>query len=191
MKKLLILATVIFLFIFMFFRYEKTYKIFYGPRYCIQRLFGYNDFYDKIADLILNIQNRTINFLYNGKEWRIELWKGKYWIFIGGEVGIYYKRLKQSLKHYNAVFNKDMIEMDLELYYDNKLLFKRPYKKYWWVNGFKYNMLKKVSPDELKLHTLLTFKDQEARYSFFKAYIDKFDSSTIQLSTDKAVIIDF
>ncbi len=156
---------------------------FYGPRHCIQRLFGYNDFYDRLADIFLNIENRTIYYTYKNKNWRIELWKGNYGLFFGGEVGIYNKDLNRIKPHYNSATDEEMIYMSMEIYHNDKILITRPYNRYWWINGFKFRFLKKISNDELRLHTTLTFNDIESRDAFIRAYINSYDSATIKFSS--------
>ena len=52
---------------------------------CFQAEFGYNPLYDFGANLIdFSIETTKLDFKYEGKEYRIQLWKGQY---ISGEIG--------------------------------------------------------------------------------------------------------
>lgn len=195
MIKFVIVLVILLLFVLLFmFRYDVTQGIFYAPRHCFQRLFGYNDFYDDLADVIMNIENRTIYYTYKKNNWRLELWKGDYGLFIGGEVGIYNKNPKHPRQHYNSAIGEDLIHMSMEIYHGDKLLLTRPYARYWWINGFKFDGLKNISSGELKMRTTLTFNDYESRDAFVNAYIKEYDRATIQFSTNNqnnSVTIDF
>lgn len=109
---------------------------------------GFNDLYD-LFTWFVNVWADTIvsEFTYAGKDWRIQLWKGGYGLFLatGGEIGIYQKKQGQKLEHYNAPADqKDWLYLNYTIYNKGEKLFSRPSPKlagdegpYWWAPGYK------------------------------------------------------
>ncbi len=98
---------------------------------------GYTDWYDLNAPLFkIVIDSEPIFFEYDGKEYRIEFWKGQYGITTGAEVGIYVRDEKNFKKwdFYNAVDEHEFLEVCFSLYKDC-LLFSRE-ERTWWLTGF-------------------------------------------------------
>lgn len=183
----IIIGIILFILLFLLyvFRYNLRENIVFAPEYCLQRLFGYNDFYDKVADIIMNLKDRKIYYNYKGKEWRIELWKGRYCCVIGAEAGIYHRNPKSRFKHYNSAFGKDLIHMEMELLLEDKLLLKRKYDRYWWINGFRFDILRKIPIEKLKLKLSINFNDFEERSAFVQSYIKAYDNTTIEYSDNE------
>lgn len=70
----------------------KEKDIIYSRYQAGQRDFGFCYAYDEAIVAIDSILDcEPIYFIYDGKEWMIELWKGQYGIETGGEVGVYYR----------------------------------------------------------------------------------------------------
>ena len=108
---------------------------------------GFNDFYD-LFPWVVNVWADTIKseFTYEGKDWRIQLWKGGYGTFLatGGEIGVYVKS-EGSAEHYNASTNQDdWLELTFTIYNKGQALFTRPSPylttdegPYWWASGYR------------------------------------------------------
>ena len=112
-----------------------------------QWMLGFNDFYD-VFPWVMNVWADTIKceFNYGGKDWRIQLWKGGYGLFLatGGEIGVYIKP-QGSAGHYNASTNQDdWLYLTYTIYNRGKALFTRPSPylttdvgPYWWAPGYR------------------------------------------------------
>ena len=113
-----------------------------------QFFLGFNDFYDMFT-WIVNVWADTVKceFTYGGKDWRIQLWKGGYGLFLatGGEIGIYTKPEGTTLQHYNAsTSQEDWLYLKYSIYNRGKLLYTRPSPyltqdegPYWWAPGYR------------------------------------------------------
>ena len=74
------------------FRYDKNQQIFYSEEESWQRNFGFTPFYDAAAAFTgMYYDTMRLKFNYADKDWMIQIWKGRYGITTGGEMGIYYK----------------------------------------------------------------------------------------------------
>lgn len=74
--------------------------------------------YDKYAAIFGNMRylTTTVDFYYDGLDWRIQLWKGQYGPFGGGEVGVYTKDPETNDKLYNCADNDHLLNMYYDLY---------------------------------------------------------------------------
>lgn len=109
---------------------------------------GFNDLYD-IFPFVMNVYADSVvnEFNYEGKDWRIQLWKGGYGVFLatGGEIGIYNKSEEQELEHYACPASQsDWMYLKYTIYNRGKALFTRPSPylsgdegPYWWCPGYK------------------------------------------------------
>jgi len=113
-----------------------------------QFFLGFNNLYDMFP-WVVNVWTDTIKceFNYGGKDWRIQLWKGGYGLFLatGGEIGIYTKAEGSALNHYNASTSRDdWLNLTFSIYNKGQLLFTRPSPNltqdvgpYWWASGYR------------------------------------------------------
>jgi RHS repeat-associated protein len=70
--------------------YDPAQGIFYSIKDAPQRIAGYFDYYDKFApNVMMYIDSEPIRFKYGGRDWKIELWKGRYGAAPGAEIGVY------------------------------------------------------------------------------------------------------
>ncbi|WP_303864492.1 DUF4474 domain-containing protein [Alkalibaculum bacchi] len=165
------------------FDYDPIQGIFYSTLYPWQREFGYFPIYDTAAPLVgIYIQYEIIRFPYQGKQWKIELWKGQYGIAAGAEIGIYVGQLQVNTTYntfddrINALLaymgddtacaEKDnMLQMSFELRRNGQHVFTRDssnpgtngFKKHWWLTGFKPAVFTKAS--ELSMDIKIVLKD--------------------------------
>ena len=112
-----------------------------------QYIFGFNDIYDAFtwgvnvwADMI------KCEFNYDGKDWRVQFWKGGYGTFFatGGEIGIYTKPESREIEHYGAAAREDWLYLTYTMYNRGQELYTRPSPylisdkgPYWWAPGYK------------------------------------------------------
>lgn len=73
----------------------------YARKNCWQRSFGYMDFFDDLADnVFIKIDDVKSVFDYDGKRWRIQCWKGRYFVGVGAEIGVYIFSKNMTLVEY-------------------------------------------------------------------------------------------
>lgn len=128
-----------------------------------QRELGFNIFYDVFCYLtpfFFHYTTQRIKFDYDGREWMIQLWKGRYAIANGGEVGIYTREAERDGSFYDCAADEDMLVMSIELYHGDKLLFSREPTLHWWVTGFVLSDTAYL-PHSLTLISTITMKDAE------------------------------
>jgi len=125
--------------------------------------FGYTKLYD---DLLL--QNKAVNaitvrlkFPYQGKDWMLQIWKGRYFNTSGGEIGLYNKPPGRFIEFYDAA-TEDRIGMSFEVYVKEtgQPLVVRPVHTHWWMTGFAINRYV-YTPERLTLKTEIVPKDAE------------------------------
>lgn len=74
------------------FKYDYKNKHFYTTQNSLQSHFGFTDFYDGCGPAFgMNLNTSQVQFVYNGKEYRFQIWKGTYGdgTMVGGEQGLY------------------------------------------------------------------------------------------------------
>lgn len=74
------------------FKYDYKDKHFYTTQNSVQSKFGYADFYDECGPALgMDLNTSQVQFVYNGKEYRFQIWKGTYGggTMVGGEQGLY------------------------------------------------------------------------------------------------------
>lgn len=103
------------------------------------RNFGFCFFYDffSYTTPFFFYETRRIKFDYDGLEWMIQIWKGNYIITNGAEIGIYSRDESRFGTYYDCATDEQMMEMSMELYHGDDLIFSRPKQLHWWLTGFK------------------------------------------------------
>jgi hypothetical protein len=119
------------------------------------------------------IDCEPIRFVYGGKRWLIEFWKGQYGMTSGGEVGIYYTDGPDldipgvfNGTFYYCVKDEDRINMAFVLRKNNNLLFTRT-GYHWWLTGFKLGEFS--HPHELAMDITLDLYDRQMANVFAEA----------------------
>jgi len=82
-------------------------------------------------------ETERFKFTYNNKDWMIQIWKGRYGITSGAEVGVYCKELTTPAEMFRAVDREDFINIGFKLYKDGEPYMQRGPVRHWWVTGFK------------------------------------------------------
>lgn len=147
---------------------------------CMQRKFGYMPAYDAGASLIdFSIETIRIDFKYENKPYRIQLWKGQYISgdigTIGGEIGVYTRTPGKIYlpEYYDCAAEEDWLKMEMTIFWDefddgNYLpQFTRNYDDFWWATGFVDGQLKdRLDSNSLRLLGRITFESDEQAQLF-------------------------
>ncbi len=153
--------------------YSEAGNYFYTDDNPWQRNFGFNRLYD-IGAVFTVMYLDTFHVYYNhgGYDWMVQFWKGQYGLlFLGGEIGLYYKDPAKTTQHFNCAEENMEINMQMTVYREGfGELFTRPYAPHWWTTAFVPGKLKKFSDrTELTMVAKLEFKSEEERAKFCKA----------------------
>lgn len=152
---------------------------------CFQKNFGYNPLYDWGAQLIdFSIETTRLDFNYDNKQYRIQLWKGQYISgsigTVGGEIGVYTRPRGSVGEHYNCADQDDWLKMEMTVYWDEfdngEYLpqFTRNYNDFWWATGFVDGQLKnRKDSNTLRVLGRITFESEEQAEAFDAALSKK------------------
>ncbi|MCL2508918.1 MAG: DUF4474 domain-containing protein [Oscillospiraceae bacterium] len=152
------------------FDYDARNGVWYTPVNAWQRNFGYFHAYDSFAFLAgIFITTVRAKFVYEGKEWMIQVWRGQYGITSGAEMGIYNRDLNSAFDFYNGIGDEDMLPMSMKVYRGDKLYFERSEDAHWWLTGFVLPGLNSAS--DLKCDMSVTLKDAEMRDLFIDSMV--------------------
>ena len=136
-----------------------------------QRDFGYMDLYDEKAPFFNMVMDAVpIYFDYDGKEYRIELWKGQYGITTGGEIGVYIRdnHTNYPKTYYRAANDEERLDMSFVLTKKCDLFCRCD--KSWWLTGFDVGVFSK--PKDLKMSICICFPNCEMQEAFVNALIE-------------------
>lgn len=151
------------------FQFNQTGNYYYTNTDPWQRALGYNELYDNAAAFTsIFIDTMRCKFRYDDKDWMIQFWKGQYgYLFVGHEIGVYYKPINRTAEHYDCVSDADSLYMEMDGLRDGEVLYTRDYGKYWWCTGFVPGKLDKFSDrSELSIDARITMKDKEMLGAF-------------------------
>lgn len=153
--------------------YSAAGNYFYTDEDPWQRNFGFNRLYD-IGAVFTVMYLDTFHVYYNhgGYDWMVQFWKGQYGLlFLGGEIGLYYKDPGKSTQHFKCAEENMEINMQMTVYREGYgELFTRPYAPHWWTTAFVPGKLKKFSDrTELTMIAKIQFKSVEEREKFCAA----------------------
>ncbi len=148
---------------FLGYQYDRAGQFYYTVNDPWQRNFGFNTLYD-IGAPFLNFYYDTfrVKFTYKKMDWLIQFWKGQYGlVFVGSEIGCYYKPADDTGVHYDAVSDEDALYMSMTFYRNGEERLTREYAKYWWCTGFVPGSLSSFRDrSELSMRARLTMKDK-------------------------------
>lgn len=123
--------------------FDYSNGIYYSYPNCWQKNFGYSNLYDdaSLALSFISIDWLNQEFSTDGLNWRIELWKGRYYQYndeddqnTGAEIGVYYNKpgtWQTKIGLYNDV---ETLNMSFELTGCGINISRSDYE--WWLNGF-------------------------------------------------------
>lgn len=150
---------------------------------CFQAEWGYNPLYDFGANLIdFSIETTKLDFKYDGKEYRIQLWKGQYISgeigTVGGEIGVYTRKpgMGLGIDHYDCAAQDDWVKMEMTVYWDEFdngeyiPQFSRNYNDFWWCTGFVDGQLKnRRDSNTMRILARITWETEEQAELFAQA----------------------
>lgn len=137
-----------------------------------QRDLGYMDLYDTNAPFLnIVVDAEPIYFEYDGKEYRIELWKGQYGITTGAEIGVYVRDndVAYPKSFYRAAKDDERLGMYFILTKKCDLFCRCD--KSWWLTGFDVGTFSR--PKDLKMSICICFPNCEMKEAFVDALIQK------------------
>ena len=174
--------------------YSEAGNYFYTDDDPWQRNFGFNRLYDIGAVFtVMYLDTFHVYYNHNGYDWMVQFWKGQYGLlFLGGEIGLYYKDPAKTTQHFNCAEEDMEINMQMSVYRGDeyKELFTRPYAPHWWTTAFVPGKLKKFSDrTELTMVAKLEFKSVEEREKFCNALekIDDVDGNRFRYSSSISI----
>lgn len=142
------------------FRYDKNQQIFYSETQSWQRNWGFTPVYDASAALIgMYYDTMRLKFTYKDYDWMFQLWKGRYGITTGGEIGIYYKPQGTDSSFYACVPDDKTVTVSFALYKGDELYMTRGPEPHWWLTGFK--LFDMIAPKDLTMHATFFMTDSE------------------------------
>lgn len=135
-----------------------------------QRNFGFMIAYDIFSYVTqsLDYSTKRIKFTYDNKEWMFQLWKGRYYIAPGTEMGIYTRPIGSKGTFYNCASDDEMLVMSIELYHGDTLLVSREPELHWWMTGFRVTD-KAYLPESLTVKGTIEMRDEEMADLFVAA----------------------
>ncbi len=159
-----------FLLNFIFDEYEEAY---HSQPDTWQRNFGYNVFYDEVFRIATFMDALPYDFMCNGEEYVLWLWKGDYWnLQTGAEIGLYvYQSEIFDTPHYDAIDFE--LPMTLSLYNYNSasniqhVFSWMPDVKQWWITGFNPRY-KYPDPDIMTTIGSVNFSGHEELFESLK-----------------------
>ena len=128
-----------------------------------QRNLGFNLYYDifcYLTPFFFHYTTQRVKFNYDGKDYMFQMWKGRYAIANGGELGIYTRPEEKNGTFYDCAGDEDMLVMSIEVYHGEDLLFKHGPMLHWWVTGFAVSDTAYL-PESLTLISTIELKDEE------------------------------
>lgn len=153
------------------FRYDSTQGIFYSESESFQRNLGYTSLYDAGAAFFgMYYDTMRLKFNYDKYDWMIQIWKGRYGITTGAEIGLYYKKEKTDVDFYACADDDSRITMSFALYKGDELYMTRGPEPHWWLTGFK--LFDMIAPEELTMHSTFFMENVEMADALEKAILD-------------------
>ena len=166
------------------FSYLPSHNIITSKHDAWQRGFGYQSLFDKTAvhfNILFDCE--PVYFDYDGRTWRIEIWKGQYGINLGGEIGIYYADTLLSpdeydTAHFESVPDWLMMPLSMEIFQHKECTPDSCFQtcpvfcvaqKHWWLTGFYTG--KYCRPEDLSMKVSITFPNETILQSFVRALI--------------------
>lgn len=136
-----------------------------------ERRYGFNSVYDFFAPAaLIYFQTHHVLFEYGGMDWKIQIWKGNYFLAgAGGEVGIYNKPPSRPVEHYDCVGDEDMLVMSMRMFKGEQLLFERAPERHWWMTGFALSDGIYFAKD-LTMESTILFEEQGMLDAFLAAF---------------------
>lgn len=143
-----------------------------------QKDFGYNDFYDSVFRVGSEMSYTPVEFIADGTEYVIWMWKGDYWnLKTGAEIGLYvYDYTSSGEDQYDAVDFELPMTLSLYNYHGSgnieNVFNWAPEDEQWWITGFNTDFEKPV-PEDMVSVASIDFSGKEFLYSSLKESISE------------------
>lgn len=105
----------------------------------VHKALGFSFWYDILAkqtNVLMDYKTERIKFNYGGKNWLVQLWKGRYFVSNGGEIGVYSKP-QTKLSSFYECDDSNSMEMSLKVSRNGQTIVDLPAQNTWWRAGFK------------------------------------------------------
>ncbi len=159
-----------------------------------QRQVGFTWAYDVLCPAMqMIIDCEPIFYIYGGKDWMIELWKGQYGIETGAEIGVYSTAanppsvqtvvdtlsrwlpaiaagVKKSVQFFACVPASEQLVIQYTLKRNGVVLFQRGPESHWWLTGFMWGVFTE-KPSDLVMDLEVTFPNP-AMLAAFRGGLD-------------------
>ena len=142
-----------------------------------QRNFGFSPIYDYITYVtpyFMQYTTQRIKFDYAGKEWMIQLWKGRYFITNGGEVGIYTRPKGTISTFYQCASDDECLDMTLDVTHGDVDILHMPKQHNWWISGYAFDDTT-YDAKSLTMVSTITMMDEDMLNAFTAALNGKSD----------------
>ena len=141
-----------------------------------QRRLGYMKLYDDLmlqSSNVADIDTVRVTFSHGGRDWLLQLWKGRYLNMPGGEIGLYHKPGDRWVGFYDTIADDELIGLSFKLIdkRSGNLLIDRPLEPHWWRAEFSVYGTP-LTGENLTLETILAPRD-DALLEAMKAALDK------------------
>jgi len=145
--------------------------------YAIPRYTGYSILADILLAPMVGFFLDTVRFPfeYDGKPWQIQIWKGRYMVANGGEIGLY--ELTSPIPYpLHMLPSNTYLDLRFEIYHgENQEIF-MDYgpKNTWWVGAYRIGNFSKtpiLPAKELRMAGSITFEDQAMCDAFFASFL--------------------
>lgn len=136
----------------------------------IHKIFGFSIWYDLLAratSFLMDYKTERVYFTYGGKDWLVQLWKGRYFVSNGGELGIYSKPEGKPTTFYECS-DDNKLDVSLKITHFGETLLDLPEQNTWWRAGFKM-CNRTYDYDNFHYTSDITVKDAEMLEAFTAA----------------------
>jgi len=142
--------------------YDEAEQLITAPPDTALRSFGYCKLYDILGNASGLMRFRTIRlkFPYAGRDWMLQLWKGRFFRARGGDLGLYHKPASRRLAFYDCAGPADYLPMSLRVTRGIYVLADRPATLHWLMTGFRAAS-RPYKPAQLTLESAITLKDAD------------------------------
>ncbi len=180
------------------YNYDAKEGVFYTEKDSWQRSANFIPHYDAVAPFAnMTYLTTTVDFDYDGLNWRLQFWKGQYGPFGGAEIGVYNKKPGQTDQLYFCADDNHMMYMTYDCYLtaqdyrSGNKFFTRGWQKHWWLTGFK---MANVTPADMVMYARIRTYDSTMHSAMEQGLINagfrKGDART-QLDTYRKSGFDF
>lgn len=164
------------------FDFDIGQKMFFYSENVFQRNYGFCELYDILSPLIMDdLITTRIKFNYEGMDWMVQLWKGRYITTMGGEIGIYNKPDSRKIEFYDCGRDQDRMPISMSVSEGEELLFTRKTETCWWQTGFVFREF--CAPEALTLKGTICFPTLEMKNAFTTA-ADKMTTEKIAYTVE-------